>query len=549
MIALLPGLSILLLGGQCGPSPEDQGATFDCGTQHEDLRPPRSLDANQVVAAHLTLTLNLTCDTTSSHVGMQGDTIIWSVTAGGGTLTSDTSVTDAQGRATTDWTLGREIGSQGADGRTLSGTHYTFTAMTFGLISVTGGDQQVGDPGSGLTTPLEVRYVDGNNQPAAGRTVLWSTGNGSGTVSPGIATTNNDGRSTGTWTLGPAFGTQTATATVQLPGGGGPSVTFNATARGTASLTCTSPGGGVEPERITSNTTWTRSGSPHRLTSSVSVVNGAVLTIEPGALICAGPHVALVAPADFSGADLTAIGTAADPIRFEAIDPTINWLGIEAANASQLRWVRITRADQAISAGTGVVIDQALVTEYGDLGIKISGLNTMTGQVTGALTNSTVSYYTGSPTDPGVGIYLAFADAGYTVRHVSVQAAGLTGILIAGGSSSISDCQVTAGIGVGLSFQSVNPLSVNNCNITGNLGNGVESNGAITNAEGNWWGDPTGPTGAGGDGIGSSVDASNYLTAPAVLGAFPAPPVMARGLGDRPVRPPRMPGKPGRFRH
>jgi len=44
---------------------------------------------------------------------------------------------------------------------------------------------------------------------------------------------------------------------------------------------------------ITTNTTWTRAGSPYNLTSNVIVDNGSTLTIEPGAVVEAKGHVYL----------------------------------------------------------------------------------------------------------------------------------------------------------------------------------------------------------------------------------------------------------------
>jgi hypothetical protein len=49
--------------------------------------------------------------------------------------------------------------------------------------------------------------------------------------------------------------------------------------------------------------------------------------------------------------------------------------------------------------------------------------------------------------------------------------------------------------------------------IAGNVSFGATNDGpAITNAEHNWWGAPSGPNTPGADAVGANVDASNYLT-------------------------------------
>lgn len=94
-------------------------------------------------------------------------------------------------------------------------------------LAMAGGDSQSAPAGQALATPIGVRVTDQNGDPVADVTVTWAAADG-GSVSASSTTTNDDGRASVTWTLGPTAGTQTATASVQ--GVDGSPVHFTATA-------------------------------------------------------------------------------------------------------------------------------------------------------------------------------------------------------------------------------------------------------------------------------------------------------------------------------
>src|SRR5919112_2292084 len=71
------------------------------------------------------------------------------------------------------------------------------------------GDQQNGQIGQALPGALRV-LVTRDGEPVGDIPVNWGTGSGS--ISPRQGSTATDGITTGTWTLGDAVGTQTATA-------------------------------------------------------------------------------------------------------------------------------------------------------------------------------------------------------------------------------------------------------------------------------------------------------------------------------------------------
>jgi hypothetical protein len=89
------------------------------------------------------------------------------------------------------------------------------------------GNQQDGVIGQPLAKALVVLVTDESGDPVSGVQVQWSTQDG-GSVSNSVATTGSDGRASVQWTLGPAQGQQTTTASAA--GLNGSPVTFTATA-------------------------------------------------------------------------------------------------------------------------------------------------------------------------------------------------------------------------------------------------------------------------------------------------------------------------------
>lgn len=89
---------------------------------------------------------------------------------------------------------------------------------------------------------------------------------------------------------------------------------------------------------ISQDTTWTPAGSPYTLTSSVEIVEGVTLTIQPGVLVQGQPFTTLRVRRH---ATLTAIGTLANPIEFTSVlwqspDWDDQWMGIDVQGDSNL---------------------------------------------------------------------------------------------------------------------------------------------------------------------------------------------------------------------
>jgi adhesin/invasin len=155
--------------------------------------------------------------------------VTWVVTAGGGTLAPTTGTTDASGRAATQWTLGATAGTNTAQAIVSGVGQAEFTAIaaagTASEIRMVSGDDQTGQAGGSLASPLVVQVLDDGDNPVSGVPVTWTVESGGGSVSPASAATGADGQTSTAWTLGPGTGTQRVEASA--PGAG--SVRFEAT--------------------------------------------------------------------------------------------------------------------------------------------------------------------------------------------------------------------------------------------------------------------------------------------------------------------------------
>ena len=176
---------------------------------------------------------------------LTGVTVSFSVTAGGGMLSSTTdanpctvasstssttATTDANGRAATRLTLGSDLGTNTVEATVEGLEPVTFTAtaaeqaMPHSLTKVCG-DSQEGMASEQLAESLVVLVSDENGAAMAGVVVSFAVTAGGGTLSAATATTDANGRAATRLTLGSDAGTNTASATVE----GLEPVTFTAT--------------------------------------------------------------------------------------------------------------------------------------------------------------------------------------------------------------------------------------------------------------------------------------------------------------------------------
>jgi adhesin/invasin len=184
--------------------------------------------------------------------GVQGVTVTFAVTAGGGSLIGAVQTTNSSGVATVGgWILGNVAGPNtvtgtvslpAADGEALAvgDIVVTFTATgvadVAGSIALNGGDGQTAVAGTAVTTAPSVKVVDANNNPVGGAAVTFAVAAGGGAITGAGTTTNSSGIATvGSWTLGNAAGPNSITAstpgvsglvTITATGVAGPAVSI-----------------------------------------------------------------------------------------------------------------------------------------------------------------------------------------------------------------------------------------------------------------------------------------------------------------------------------
>jgi len=173
---------------------------------------------------------------TLSGAPQVGTSVTWAAQGAGASVSPTSAVTDANGVATTTWTLGTASGAQTATATLAgaSGSPVTFTATAsavpvpvIAMTASASGNAQTGGVTTALANPLRV-IVTLSGAAQAGDTVQWAVAGTGASVNPVKSVTDATGVATTTWTLGQAAGQQSATAT--LAGATGSPVAFSATA-------------------------------------------------------------------------------------------------------------------------------------------------------------------------------------------------------------------------------------------------------------------------------------------------------------------------------
>ncbi|MCK6683898.1 MAG: right-handed parallel beta-helix repeat-containing protein [Thermoanaerobaculia bacterium] len=182
---------------------------------------------------------------------------------------------------------------------------------------------------------------------------------------------------------------------------------------------------GIVSEDISTNTTWTKTGSPYTVTTSIRVINNATLTIDAGVTVKLTANTSL----DVTDGVLLVQGNAGGP--------------------GQDGPVLFTRE------GAGA---------WRFLGLSTSG------------SGSSLSYVTIEGGGSGGGeegnVYVRNG-ASPTFDHVTVQNAQYAGVVVANGSPTISNSSfqgTTAGDGLGIDLRSPSSATISNSSLTGNAG-------------------------------------------------------------------------------
>ena len=162
----------------------------------------------------------------------EGVPVMFTVTAGGGTVQPKGTTTNAEGRAASTLTLGSEPGTntvevsvEGISQRVVFSAEANPRMPT--TLSIVLGDNQSGLTGETLVNPFVVEVQDQNNAPIGGVAVTFAVSEGSGSLSPETGLTAANGRAESQFTLGSDPGTNTVTVSVE---GITETATFNAEA-------------------------------------------------------------------------------------------------------------------------------------------------------------------------------------------------------------------------------------------------------------------------------------------------------------------------------
>lgn len=167
---------------------------------------------------------------------LQGVALTFSVTGGGGSVAEPTDTTDAQGVASTIWTMGYVVNGQQpsvvARPTSPNVDPVTFTAvatLTAGTLVVIRGDSQVGVVRAQLPKRPTVRVTTPGpaGVPVQGVVVVWSVTAGGGTVDT-TSTTDAAGTASSRWTLGDSTGDHSQVLHATVPSLGGAYLSFDA---------------------------------------------------------------------------------------------------------------------------------------------------------------------------------------------------------------------------------------------------------------------------------------------------------------------------------
>ena len=193
-----------------------------------------------------------------------GTPVLFTVSAGGGSVTGANPSTDAGGLATLgSWTLGPAaiVNSLTITSGTApsAGVNATATAGAAAQIIVKTGDNQSATVNNTVPISPSVQILDATNNIVANAPVSFAVASGGGSITGATTTSNSSGIATvGTWTLGKTAGANTLT------------VTSGAAAPATVSAT----------------------GTPD-IAATITITAGNNQTAEPGSVVAIAPAVAL----------------------------------------------------------------------------------------------------------------------------------------------------------------------------------------------------------------------------------------------------------------
>jgi hypothetical protein len=173
---------------------------------------------------------------TARNNPVEGRKVAFEVEGGAdGQVTPEIAVTDAEGKATAQWTLGTVPGEYAVKARLVDGDSATQVAEFRAAanpgapdaVSAVSDQSQAGRRRTQVQKAPVVRVVDRFGNPVPGASVVWQVVAGEGAVTQPITLTDDSGAAGVQWTLGDRMGLQRLSASVQNLAQ--PPVTFTAT--------------------------------------------------------------------------------------------------------------------------------------------------------------------------------------------------------------------------------------------------------------------------------------------------------------------------------
>jgi alpha-tubulin suppressor-like RCC1 family protein len=151
-------------------------------------------------------------------VPVDGESVSWTVTNGGGSVSPSKSATDLNGFATTSLRLGNVTGTNAVTATFGQSSPVIFvataTAAPPAKVQIASGDAQSGVVATQLNNSLTVKVTDAVDGPKLGVLVTFAVLSGGGNLNAGSATTDAAGTASVRWTLGTSAGAQSVLASV-----------------------------------------------------------------------------------------------------------------------------------------------------------------------------------------------------------------------------------------------------------------------------------------------------------------------------------------------
>jgi hypothetical protein len=133
---------------------------------------------------------------------------------------------------------------------------------------------------------------------------------------------------------------------------------------------------------ISASATWKKSESPYLVSSDVTIAKNITVTVEPGVKVIFRPVTGSEGGSGYSlivNGELSAVGTADDPIYFQGVDDLAkgqSWGAIEVVNGGRasLRYVSVSQAEYGINApnAANLTVSDSIFA-YCGTGLRFSG--------------------------------------------------------------------------------------------------------------------------------------------------------------------------------